>query len=466
MIQSKVYQLLRSLSSVEQREARKFLVSPFFNQREDLVNLFDYLLSSKKPVKTTAWTKMGLSDKSFDDQKLRLYMSYLHRLLEQYLIQKERSGNEVEAQLTLAKAYRRRGLSDSFDQVNRNLQKALQKRTLRDEQFFEINYELSWEAHQVLYGINPTDTSMLSELSKHADAVFVIRKLRIICLITAHHSVYQSAQYADGWEQPFIRLAEQMDLPEYPAIQVYLHCYRMLRHPEVEDYFMRFKHALLEDSGRFSSDEMHSLYIWAINFCVRKLNEGEDGYFKEALDLYKGALEQDILLKGGHLSRFTYHNIVAAGLHTGALDWVRYFINTYKGSLEKKYRESSFSFNLARLEYASKNYDYVLELLQKANYRDPLLNLAAKTLLLKTYFDLNEFDLLQSHLDAMRNYIHRKRVLGYHRSNYLNIIRYSEKILRLSYWDKTDLTKLRKQIEQEKVLTERAFFLKVLDVFQ
>ncbi len=105
----------------------------------------------------------------------------------------------------------------------------------------------------------------------------------------------------------------------------------------------------------------------------------------------------------------------------------------------------------------------MLELHQKANYRDPLLNLAAKTLLLKTYIDLHEFDLLQSHLDAMRNYIHRKRVIGYHRTNYLNIIRFTEKTMRLAAGDKKETAALREAVQQEKVLSEKAFFLKILE---
>ncbi|HRI60281.1 MAG TPA: hypothetical protein PK228_11175, partial [Saprospiraceae bacterium] len=145
------------------------------------------------------------------------------------------------------------------------------------------------------------------------------------------------------------------------------------------------------------------------------------------------------------------------------LEWVRYFIGEYKNKLEKTYRESAFSYNLARLEYESGHYGYVLELLQKANYRDPLLNLAAKTLLLKTYYDMGEHDLLQSHLDAMRNYIHRKRVIGYHRTNYLNIIRFTEKVMRLNTVDKKELEALRQAIGQEEVLTEKNFFLKVLE---
>ena len=141
--------------------------------------------------------------------------------------------------------------------------------------------------------------------------------------------------------------------------------------------------------------------------------------------------------------------------------WERSFGST-PIRLEKRYRESAFSYNLARLEYESGRHGFVLELLQKANYRDPLLNLAAKTLLLKTYFDLREYDLLQSHLDAMRNYIHRKRVIGYHRTNYLNIIRFAEKLTRLNMRDKTSLEGYRNAVEQEEVLTEKTFFLKAL----
>lgn len=101
----------------------------------------------------------------------------------------------------------------------------------------------------------------------------------------------------------------------------------------------------------------------------------------------------------------------------------------------------------------------MLQLLQKANYRDPLLNLAAKTLLLKTYFVLNEFDLLQSHLDAMRNYIHRKKVIGYHRNNYLNIIRFTERMLHLEPSNRQVLGELRIEIEKEAVLTEKEWLL-------
>jgi len=70
------------------------------------------------------------------------------------------------------------------------------------------------------------------------------------------------------------------------------------------------------------------------------------------------------------------------------------------------------------------------------------------------------FDLLHSQLDAMRNYIHRKRVLGYHRTNYLNIIRYTEKLIKLNMADKTAVSEFVTAVTAEEVLSEKTFFLK------
>lgn len=460
MENSHLHQLVQSLSPIERREARKFLLSPFFNQRTDLVELYDWLTERAEPVREEAWRRL-FGPQPYDDQKLRLLMSYLHRMLEQYVSIKEWGADPLGADLSLLTAYRKRALPGAFERAQKSLEKSLEAQPLRNSYYHDSRFKLQWEAHQLTYARTPTEGSALRQLMREADILYLSQKLRLICLFTAHQAVYQTDGGADI-DETTIALAERPDMADVPAVAMYLHCYRMLRYPESEAHFLKFKNLLLEQSERFLAEEMHGLYILAINYCVRRLNAGHLHYFHEVLDLYKAGLEKGYLLENGALSRFTYHNVVAAGLHVGELDWVDYFIHHYKNSLEKRYRESSFSFNLARLEYARHRHGSVLELLQKANYRDPLLNLAAKTLLLKTYFDLNEYDLLQSHLDAMRNYIHRKRVIGYHRTNYLNIIRYTEKMIRLDPYDKKAAARLWEAVSQEEVLTEKGFFQKAL----
>lgn len=462
MEKSTLVRLIRSFSSVELRDVRKFLRSPFFNQRQDLIDLFEQLAASSEAQKEDLRRHLSPPTAPLDDQKLRLLMSYLHSLLEQYIAIKEMTADKLNAQLHLATGYRKRRMNEAFERTRKNLEKNLDAQPLRNLTYHDYRYQLQWEAHQLNYVQNPTDISRLHDLSGMADVVYLAQKLRLICLLAAHQTVYQSGATSSPDEETIIR-AERPEFATLPVVAIWLHCYRMLRHPAEETHFQQFKAVLLDQSGCFSEEEMHGLYLLAINYCVRRLNAGGDRFFREAFDLYKEGLGKGYLFDDGMLSRFTYHNVVAIGLRLGELEWVRFFIGEYKNRLEKSYRESAFSYNLARLEYESGRHDHVLELLQKANYRDPLLNLAAKVLLLKTYYDLGEHDLLQSHLDAMRNYIHRKRVIGYHRTNYLNIIRFTEKIMRRNPLDKAATEALRRAVEQEEVLPEKLFFLKILD---
>ncbi|MCC6459452.1 MAG: hypothetical protein IT260_03210 [Saprospiraceae bacterium] len=457
MEKSQLRQLIQAFSAAEKREARKFLESPYFNRRRDVVQLFDWFCAQEAPEKGQAKRHL-FGEMPVDDQELRLRMTYLHRLLERYLAQKEMEADDTALRLHLAGSYRRRGLAPQFERVRKSLEKTLATSALRDTQHHEWQYRLHWETHQLSHTRNPTELGHLQAASRSADVAYLMLKLRLICLLTVHRTLY-SVDASSPWEAEVIAFAEQHAASQHPAVAVYLHCYRMMRYPEEESHFQQFKHLLLQDVGIFSREEMHGLFIWAVNYCIRRLNTGEHRYYREVSELYKPGLESGYLLENGVLPRFTYHNVVAAGLQTGDLEWVEFFIYQYKNTLEKQYRESAFSFNLARLEFARRHYGAVLDLLQKANYRDVLVNLATKTLLLKTYYELDAHDLLQSHLDAMQNYISRKRILGYHRTNCLNIIRYTGKLLALNFSDKKAVQQLRDAIAQEDPLWEKDWFL-------
>jgi tetratricopeptide (TPR) repeat protein len=287
-----------------------------------------------------------------------------------------------------------------------------------------------------------------------ADLALLSAKLRQACLALAHRSVYASAPQS-GFTDIAIHYISSTGLIDKPAIGLYYYCYFMLKEPARESFFKAFKKLLFRYNDSFPLAETRELHLMGINYCIQQVNQGAESYFEDIMSLYQKGLAEGYLLENGVLSRFTYYNIVAAGLRTGQFEWTENFIHDYRGKLDKFYRESSFSFCLARLEYAQQHYDAALPLLQKANYQDPLLNLSAKTLLMKIYYETEELDLLSAHLDAMHNYIRRKRVIGYHKTNYLNIIRFARKLMSVNPFDKQALEKLRQQIGQEEVLTER-----------
>ncbi|MBC7777384.1 MAG: hypothetical protein H7246_18265, partial [Phycisphaerae bacterium] len=189
----------------------------------------------------------------------------------------------------------------------------------------------------------------------------------------------------------------------------------------------------------------------------------KEDYFREIHEIYKSGLDNHALLPNGMLSPMTYYNIVISGLKVNAFDWVAWFIPHYKNNLDRPHRDSAYSFNMARLHFAQRNYGEALLLLQKANYRDMLTNLSAKTMALKIYYEQGEHEVLQSHLDAMNNYLRRNRVIGYHRENYLNLIRTTKRMLALPKGKGSAKEILRSQIKTTDPLTERAWFLEMLE---
>lgn len=462
MEKSLLVQLLQDLTAVEKREARKFLISPFFNQRADLVRLFDFLLDEKTENSPELAHRAATDRPDFDAQESRLLLSYLHRLLEQFLALKNFLAEKNQVELHLAIAYRKRGMTPAFHRTRKNLQNTLEKQPRRDADFHRTQHDLAWQEQYLATSADPTDAVRLRELSAQLDLEFISKKLHHRCLELAHAQVYQS-DFQEDVEEVLLAWAERRGWSEQPAVSVWATCFRMLREPSEATHFQNFKRRLLENGKFFSVEELRNPFLMAINHAVRRANEGGREWFREVFDLYRFGLENGFLFENGELSRFAYHNIAAAALQNGELDWAKNFIQNYRTYLARQYRDSSFSFNLARLEFTQKNYAAVLDLLQKANYRDPLLNLSAKTLLLKTWYELGETDPLAAHLDAMRNYIHRKRVIGYHRTNYLNIARFTDKLLKINFLDKSEIERLRSAVASEEHLTEREWFLERLN---
>ena len=92
-----------------------------------------------------------------------------------------------------------------------------------------------------------------------------------------------------------------------------------------------------------------------------------------------------------------------------------------------------------------------------------LLNIAAKTIAMKIYYELDAFDLLSSHLDAMHIFLHRKKILASHKKNYLNTIKYLRKIIDLPLADRQKRLQLQEEISNVAIIAEKKWLLRQLE---
>ena len=103
-----------------------------------------------------------------------------------------------------------------------------------------------------------------------------------------------------------------------------------------------------------------------------------------------------------------------------------------------------------------------MTLLSEMDFADPLTNLDARAILLKIYYERGFYEALESHLDSFQTYLNRHKNLGYHRENYLNLLKIVRKMLRFGPQDRQERAQLANDVKQTAALAEKEWLLRCL----
>ncbi|MBK7939467.1 MAG: hypothetical protein IPJ82_21350 [Lewinellaceae bacterium] len=273
-----LFEAFSALTGSELREFGKFVRSPFFNTKPQLVALFDYLARCRErgaaPLAEEAWAalrptpdKKGLEEDW--NQKLRLANSALLALLEKYWMYCEKFEDEDRARIKLATAYRKRNLDKHFHITLREARRGRERSPWRHADYYHDLNLLEWEQYQYDTSVRRTGALNLQATSDHMDTAFVARKLRLACLALSHQAVYKT-EYRVGLLEAVLAHAENAGLVKIPAVGLYYYCYKFLSNREPDEHFGRFREMLLAQSAVLPSDELRTLYLLAINFGIKK----------------------------------------------------------------------------------------------------------------------------------------------------------------------------------------------------
>lgn len=458
-----LFQLLNKLERNELKNFNKYLRSPYFNQRKDVVKLWNYLEKQLPNVPNRAQIFLKVyPDRDYDDQQFRLLISWLHKHLESFVRIEQYQKNAIQQDLDLLNFYYNKNYSKRFDTIRKRLKKKWKQLELFDSNYHYREFQLAAKHYRFALYQRRSNPSLLTKMTNHLDRFYIAEKLRHSCIATTQQLVF-SGEYDFGLLKGVIlQIEEHADYLSVPAISVYYYCFLMMRDIEDNSKFWKFKAELLEHHQSFSAAETKDLYLLAINFCLHKYNKGQSKFINSAMDFYRLGLEQNYFLDNDVLSRFTFRNIVTAGLITKQYQWVDDFIENYYVFLAEKYRQTSYNFSHARLAYERREYQQALSLLESTDYKDILINISAKTVMAKIYYQLDEFEALESHLHAMQTYIRRKEVGESYRKRYSNFTNFLQKIMMVNPFDRDAIQEVQNKLGTYKVIAERKWLKEVI----
>ncbi len=474
IMQNKLTSLLDSLNVYEINRFRKYLQSPYFNEENRLLRLLEILTSNKKmPIsnnslsKEAIWQELEEKNVPYNDTKFRRYCSDLTRLTLQFLAQEMYQEDEMLEQQNRLTVIQERKLEKFYHSGFRNAEKTLMQNQIRDANFYFHQYKLKEaEQKQEFETKGHSEQASFDVLVKNLDAFYIAQKLRFYC----HWLNYQKVLRAEGvMEVPLIdelmQFIGNQETEQVPVVAIYYQIALTLLEENKEKSYQKLKGLLEEYSERFSAEEAWEMYGYALNYCVRKINNGE-GYLEELFGLYQVTLRKTIILNNGELNHQHFKNMIALGLRLKQFDWVMDFIETYQDKLPEKVRDNAYTYNMAKVYFSKGDWSMVIEQLQQVEYDAIFYKLDSKALLLKTYYEMGEWMALESLIDSFQILLRRDReVSKQQRSNYLNLVRFVKKLNRLLPDDAAKIVLLKEKIGATKQVADKGWLLEKLGEF-
>lgn len=478
MVNNKLLAILETMSKYELNQLSKYITSPFFNENEKVVVLFDalnnWLRSTKEAQQTKeewdifvrkTWVKLYGVKTKYNDVKFRRLCSDLNKLAQDFLGYKEYELQPLTQYNLTLKALNDRDLNKHFLAVERQARNVNSKADYRNAGTFWENFRLEYELHNYLER-NAARHSFQGNHEKadyFLDCYYWSNKLKIYSEALNNRSIL-NIDININLINELLDLVKDSPLIEVPAIAIYYHIIMAFQEAEADEHFKAIIDLTDNYSHQFPQTELRSIYIFAQNYCIRKINSGSLEYYEQLFNIYKSLLDKEIIFIKKQLSSSNYKNIITVGLFVKAYDWVETFIHQYNHHLPQTYRSSALAYNLANLYFHKNEFGKVIDQLQKMEYKDAFDSLSSRWLLLKTYYELSETGVFYALVDSFSIFIRRNQSLSErNKEKYLNAVRFISKIMKIEYSSNKAYETLAQQLNDARIIIDKRWLLLKLE---
>lgn len=428
--------LLSALSPEEFGLLGKAANSPLLNTNSRVAALYDYLhpfypsFSGQGLEDGEVFSRL-FPDEKYNDYKLRRLLSALSALVEQFLVYLEVRREESETPLLLIRAMGRRNLFGLFERKSLEVLEALESSPYRDLDYYRRKVEVFTN-----YYFHPftdkrsIEPARLQDLVNDMDYRYALEMYRLGNELRNRERIFSEQYRLTGIDAMASQYGEGI-LSENPIFRTYrslLLAYQDEKNPKL---FKELKHNFVSHVDKMRRDDLSLLFQQLLNYTVRRINQGDSAYYREALSLYRMGLESDWLIDGGRMSEATFSNIVMVSCEEGAYEWAHDFMGKYESFLDEENREDTIAHCHSLWHYFQGQHDEALQILASHRFSGPFQpssRMTAIRILFEQFFtDESYFSLLLSQVRAFEKFLSRDHSLSKDRSllhkNTLSLLR-------------------------------------------
>lgn len=423
-------ELYETLSLKQQQRFLQFLNSAYFNTNTRLVTGLKAIQNNKNytPDSLKGELFKNLYPRQvYSDVKLRLFFSELLQHLKTFIFMEGKNNAVIEKDLQLLKHLRKNQMIRYFEREAYKLQLELSENLQWNPQLYEWKHQLDMEILSYASFKNRFTHFDFKSCADHLEVSALIQRLRIYLEQLSHEAIgRESTEYPmlDLW----IKQAQEQNWEKYPELKMYLWAIRLFRNPDEEKYFREYLELLKTYEAYFDFEYGRELYLTALNYGIRKINQNATHFFGITLNLFQHCIDHTWILDYGVMSSLTYKNIIVLCIRMNDLELAEELLEKYKLLVDAKDRNMIYQFCQAKIQKERGQYQKALYLLNTSIFKDPLIELNARVEMIKIYYEINELEIMSNQLTATKNLIRRSKKLGYHRDYYNNFLTAAHKL--------------------------------------
>lgn len=480
MQDSQLMDIIKTFSKDEMSELRLFVRSPYFNRTnlaEKAIALFDIIYQIYPEFNSPKLQKEKIYATIFPGEQLiagRLdkTMSALTKVIKKFIVLPKDAQDENSASYhrEMAKFHLRQSLEHKFYADCEKSKKILESTDRKDSGTYYQLYkteELQHD-HEILHYNKKGDAhtvQMIRSLDEYYSAERLIMMTTLLSL--KRYTTFDEEGLMMMVNGIFSRI-ELGDYADNTLIQVYYRStFISIYDDEKSELKFRELIEILDiSSGKLPLESVRNLLSCCMNYCVKKINQGNAQYNQIHFDLIKKQLAAGYLYMQGGLTPSLLQNIVLMGLKLSEFSWVKTFLETHEdkiiGATNPK---ANYNFNLANYYFYLKEFNKARDLLE-GNYEELGYNLRSRCLDIKICYEQQEWMLIDPKVEALKVYVLRlskEHLDDAGKSVFLNFVNLMKRLVYANHGkNKLHCQKLLEETQQMNPLLDKEWFIEKL----
>ncbi|HAX49385.1 MAG TPA: hypothetical protein PK605_02810 [Ignavibacteria bacterium] len=428
MKNSQLFESLRTLNEKEFREFGKFINSPYFNNRSEVIRFYEAIKKfhpdfNAEKINEEMIFKSIYPAKKYNDVLMRKVHSLVLKLFHNYIVDLKLRNDRLHYELELIDSLRERKLFNQHHRKSQNYNNFLEgsKETM---EVYEYKYKSEQKLRLIYEGFASQvekSRNSLEKLYAFFFSVILNEQLHIMNMTSDRHKQVNVELF-----DRIVTFLTDSEFRKRPLINLYYLMVK-LKTTDQSEYFHDLVAFRNENSAKLDKEHIYNALIILLDYCLVNIGNGNSEFRKKMFELSDTLFTEDLMNEDA-AEPITFTNITSNAAFLKKFYWIDKFINKYKGYLHPSDKTSLLNYSRGMVEFEKGKYTEALKLLSPLNLKWTNMKNDIKKIMIKCYYELGYFEELILQIDSYRHFVNNVNTAENMNRGNKNFIKYISRL--------------------------------------